>query len=138
MTTDTQMLAGVPLFSRCTAAEIEAVTARALVNEFEAGQLIVSQNTPGTAFYLVLEGRVDVEKDGTHVGTLGVGEFFGEMSLLDNAPRSATIRAAEQTRCMMLSSWDFRAALEQHPSVAVKLLEVLTQRLRATDERRER
>ncbi|MDF1541771.1 MAG: cyclic nucleotide-binding domain-containing protein [Anaerosomatales bacterium] len=135
MTTDTQMLAGVPLFSRCTTAEIEAVTSRALVNEFETGQLIVSQGTPGTAFYLVLEGRVEVEKDGAHVGGLGPGEFFGEMALLDSAPRSATIRAAEPTRCMMLSSWDFRAALEQHPSVAVKLLEVLTQRLRAADAR---
>ena len=81
---------------------------------------------------------VSVLADGARLGALGPGEFFGEMSLLDSAPRSATIRAVEPTRCMMLSSWDFRAALEQHPSVAVKLLEVLTQRLRAADGRRER
>lgn len=130
-----QVLARVPLFARCTSDEIASLTALALVNEFSAGQIIVTQNTPGTAFYVILEGRVDVERDGAFIGALLPGDFFGEMSLMDSAPRSATIRASEPTRCMMLSSWDFRAALERHPTIAVKLLEVLTQRLRAADAR---
>jgi CRP-like cAMP-binding protein len=57
------------------------------------------------------------------------------MSLLDNAPRSATIRALDPTRCLMLSSWDFKALIEKTPSIAVKLLEVLSRRLRVADER---
>ena len=68
-------------------------------------------------------------------GAFGAGDFFGEMSLLDQAPRSATIRAIEQTQCLMLSSWDFKALLERYPSIAVKLLEVLSRRLRVADER---
>ncbi|MDY0088004.1 MAG: cyclic nucleotide-binding domain-containing protein [Coriobacteriia bacterium] len=128
-----QILARVPLFARCTPDELASLTALALVNEFSAEQIIVTQNTPGTAFYVILEGHVEVVRDGESISTLGPGEFFGEMSLMDSAPRSATIRAAEPTRCMMLSSWDFRAALERHPTIAVKLLEVLTQRLRAAD-----
>lgn len=133
-----QFLARVPLFARCTPEEVANVTGAALVKEFSANQLIVTQGTPGTAFYIILEGSVGVARDGVAIGTLGPGEFFGEMSLLDSAPRSATIRAAEPTRCMMLSSWDFRAALERHPTVAIKLLEVLTQRLRVADERAQR
>lgn len=129
------LLARVPLFSRCSPEELRTVAALALVNSFEAGQIIVTQGAPGTAFYLIVEGRVEVVRDRSTIGTLGPGEFFGEMSLLDSAPRSATIRAIEPTSCMMLSSWDFRAALERHPSVAVKLLEAMTRRLRAADER---
>ncbi len=95
----------------------------------------MTQGTPGQAFYLVLTGRVEIIRDGQSLGAFGPGDFFGEMSLLDHAPRSATIKALEPTNCLMLSSWDFKALLEKHPSIAVKLLEVLSRRLRVADER---
>jgi len=84
---------------------------------------------------MILSGRVEIARDGNSLGAFRPGDFFGEMSLLDSAPRSATIRAMEPTECLMLSSWDFKALLERHPSIAVKLLEVLSRRLRAADER---
>ena len=93
----------------------------------------MTQGTPGQAFYLLLSGRVEILRDGTSLA-FGPGDFF-EMSLLDQAPRSATIKALEQTTCLMLSSWDFKALLERHPSIAIKLLEVLSRRLRVADER---
>ncbi len=130
-----EFLARVPLFAQCTSPEIEAISAVAQENSFRQGQIIVTQGTPGTAFYLILTGRVEIVRDGASLGALGNGDFFGEMSLLDSAPRSATIRALEETSCLMLSSWDFKALLEQHPSIAIKLLEVLSRRLRVTDER---
>lgn len=130
-----EFLGKVPLFAACVPAEIEAIAAVAQANEFQPGQIIVTQGTPGTAFYLILQGRVEIMRDGSSLGALSAGDFFGEMSLLDNAPRSATIRALETTTCLMLSSWDFKALLEQHPSIAIKLLEVLSRRLRVTDER---
>ncbi len=130
-----EFLARVPLFTQCTSSEIEAISAVAQTNAFRQGQIIVTQGTPGTAFYLILTGRVEIVRDGTSLGALGKGDFFGEMSLLDSAPRSATIRALEATSCLMLSSWDFKALLERHPSIAIKLLEVLSRRLRVTDER---
>lgn len=130
-----QFLARVPIFGNCTADEVSAITAVAQESFFQPGQIIVTQGTPGQAFYLILAGRVEILRDGTSLGAFGPGDFFGEMSLLDQAPRSATIRAIEQTQCLMLSSWDFKALLEKYPSIAVKLLEVLSRRLRVADER---
>lgn len=128
-------LSRVPIFSSCTPAEIAAIDAAAQEHDFSAGQIVVTQGTPGQAFYLILSGRVELVRDGASLGTFGPGDFFGEMSLLDQAPRSATVRAVEPTTCIMISSWDFKALLEQHPSIAVKLLEVLSRRLRVADER---
>jgi CRP-like cAMP-binding protein len=131
-------LSKVPLFSHCSPPEIAAIAAVAQEHTYEAGQIIVTQGTPGQAFYLVLSGRVEIVRDNNSLGAFGAGDFFGEMSLLDQAPRSATIRAIEKTVCLMLSSWDFKALLEQHPSIAIKLLEVLSRRLRVADERMSR
>ncbi len=133
--THAQFLSRVPIFSSCTADEIAAIETVAQESTFHAGQIIVTQGTPGQAFYLVLSGRVEILRDGVSLGAFGPGDFFGEMSLLDQAPRSATIRAIDQVECLMLSSWDFKALLERHPSIAIKLLEVLSRRLRVADER---
>ncbi len=125
----------VPIFANCTPEEIASIVSVAQAHAFEPGQIIVTQGTPGQAFYLILSGKVASERDGRALGAFGPGDFFGEMSLLDSAPRSATIRAIEPTRCLMLSSWDFKALLERTPSIAIKLLEVLSRRLRVADER---
>lgn len=130
-----EFLARVPIFGNCTADEIHAIAAVAQESFFQPGQIIVTQGTPGQAFYLILAGRVEILRDDKSLGAFGPGDFFGEMSLLDQAPRSATIKAIEQTQCLMLSSWDFKALLERHPSIAIKLLEVLSRRLRVADER---
>jgi CRP-like cAMP-binding protein len=130
-----EFLARVPIFANCSASEIAAVANVAQESFFQPGQIIVTQGTPGQAFYMIITGRVEILRDGVSLGAFGPGDFFGEMSLLDAAPRSATIRALDQTSCLMLSSWDFRALLERHPSIAIKLLEVLSRRLRVADER---
>ena len=135
MSTTAEFLAKVPLFQSCTDEEIRAIAEIAQESDFEAGQLIITQGTPGQAFYMILSGRVEIIRDGRSLGAYGPGDFFGEMSLLDNAPRSATIRALDPTRCLMLSSWDFKSLIEKTPSIAVKLLEVLSRRLRVADER---
>lgn len=130
-----EFIARVPIFGSCTADEIKAITGVAQESHFEPGQIIVTQGTPGQAFYLVLAGRVEILRDNKSLGAFGPGDFFGEMSLLDQAPRSATIRAIDATDCIMLSSWDFKSLLEHYPSIAVKLLEVLSRRLRVANER---
>ena len=130
-----EFLARVPVFAHCTTDEIHAIASVAQESCFQPAQIIVTQGTPGQAFYLILSGRVEILRDGVSLGAFGSGDFFGEMSLLDSAPRSATIRAIEATSCLMLSSWDFKALLERHPSIAIKLLEVLSRRLRVADER---
>ncbi|MGB4592194.1 MAG: cyclic nucleotide-binding domain-containing protein [Coriobacteriia bacterium] len=133
--THEEFLARVPIFEHCTAEEISSIAQVAQEHMYQPGQIIVTQGTPGQAFYLILGGRVGIERDGNVLGAFGPGDFFGEMSLLDSAQRSATIRAIDETRCLMLSSWDFKALLERSPSIAIKLLEVLSRRLRVADER---
>lgn len=130
-----EFLNRVPIFANCSTDEIAAVASVAQESFFQPGQIIVTQGTPGQAFYMIIAGRVEILRDGVSLGAFGPGDFFGEMSLLDSAPRSATIRALDQTSCLMLSSWDFKAVLERHPSIAIKLLEVLSRRLRVADER---
>ncbi|KAF0207303.1 MAG: cyclic nucleotide-binding domain-containing protein [Actinomycetota bacterium] len=130
-----EFLGKVPIFESCTPDEIASIVAVAQEHAYAPGQIIVTQGTPGQAFYLILGGRVGIERDGSVLGAFGTGDFFGEMSLLDSAPRSATIRAIDETRCLMLSSWDFKALIERTPSIAIKLLEVLSRRLRVADER---
>jgi len=130
-----EFLGRVPIFSNCTAEEIAAIAGVAQESFFQPTQIIVTQGTPGQAFYMITLGRVEILRDGVSLGAFGPGDFFGEMSLLDSAPRSATIRALDNVACLMLSSWDFKALLERHPAIAIKLLEVLSRRLRAADAR---
>jgi CRP-like cAMP-binding protein len=130
-----EFIARVPIFASCTPDEVSAIADVAQDSFFQPGQIIVTQGTPGQAFYMILKGRVEVLRDGVSLGGFGPGDLFGEMSLLDQAPRSATIRAIDEVECLMLSSWDFRALLDRHPSIAIKLLEVLSRRLRVADEK---
>ena len=130
-----EFLGRVPIFANCTTDEISAISGVAQESFFAPGQIIVTQGTPGQAFYMITAGRVEILRDGVSLGAFGPGDFFGEMSLLDSAPRSATIRALDPVSCLMLSSWDFKSLLERHPSIAIKLLEVLSRRLRVADER---
>jgi CRP/FNR family cyclic AMP-dependent transcriptional regulator len=130
-----EFIARVPIFSGCTPEQVAAIAAVTQESFYEPGQIVVTEGTPGQAFYLVMEGKVEYLRDGSVLGTFSPGEFFGEMSLLDEAPRSATVRAVEQTRCLMLSSWDFKALLLEHPEIAIKLLEVLSRRIRVSNER---
>ena len=130
-----EFLGRVPIFANCTAEEIAAIAGVAQEGFFQPGQIIVTQGTPGQAFYMITSGKVEILRDGNSLGAFGPGDFFGEMALLDSAPRSATIRAIDDVAFLMLSSWDFKALLERHPSIAIKLLEVLSRRLRVTDER---
>lgn len=133
--TNQEFLSRVPIFESCTPDQIKSILDVAQEHTYAPGQIIVTQGTPGQAFYLITAGRVAIERDGQGLGAFGPGDFFGEMSLLDSAPRSATIRAIDETHCLMLSSWDFKSLLERMPAIAIRLLEVLSRRLRVADER---
>ena len=133
--TNEEFLSRVPIFESCLPEQIASILAVSQEHTYAPGQIIVTQGTPGQAFYLITAGRVAIERDGQGLGAFGPGDFFGEMSLLDSAPRSATIRAIDETHCLMLSSWDFKSLLERMPAIAIRLLEVLSRRLRVADER---
>ena len=100
---------------------------------YPEGRVIVKEGDMGVAFYLILDGAVEVRRKGKAVARLGAGTFFGEMSLLDNAPRNSDVVAVAPTTCLVLSSWQFQAQVKENSEVALKLLKTVTQRLRESN-----
>ena len=123
-------LMNVPIFKDLPARSLESIGRSMHERVYEPGAVIVRQGDPGVGFFLITEGRVDVSHDGHHIRDLGPGEFFGEMALMEERPRSATVTARERTRCLQLVRWDFRALMKENPDMAVKMLEIVVQRLR--------
>jgi CRP/FNR family transcriptional regulator len=137
-----EALAASPLFAPLDRHDRERVIWRMTISSFEAGTAIVRQGDTAEAFYLILSGEVEVTytADGhgsvtTVLATLGQGEVFGEMALLDDGTRSSSVTATVPTRCALLSRWDFREELRSSPEVAIRLLAILSRRIRRLDER---
>jgi CRP-like cAMP-binding protein len=105
--------------------------------EFEPGHVIARVGEIGTGFFVIAEGLVKVIRDGAEVADLGPGGFFGELSVIDGAPRNAQVIAVEPTRCLGIASWDFEAMLLEQPTVALAVLRAVVARLReaTADER---
>jgi len=127
------LIAKAPLFSRVTKKGLAAIAEKAVSKEFAAGTKIVSAGTTGTGFYLILSGGAEVLREGKVVAKFGVGDFFGEMALIDGAPRSADVVATEDTVCLVISLWALKGIIAVTPEIAVEMLEELVQRLRKTE-----
>jgi CRP-like cAMP-binding protein len=120
----------VPIFKALPAGELEFIARSIKERIYEPGAVIVKQGEPGVGFFLIADGRVEVSRDGHRIRAMGAGEFFGEMALMEERIRTATVTAKERTRCLQLVRWDFRALLKENSDLAVKMLEVVVQRLR--------
>ena len=124
-----QQLASVPLV-----AGLETRVRRRLAEigkrrMYAPGEEIVREGTTGTALYILLSGRARVDRDGSQIGELGPGDFFGELALIEEHPRSATVVATDETECLLFPAWEFTALLEEHPEVAVPIMKELIVRL---------
>ena len=133
-------LATVPLFKSLDAAERERFAALVREKSYPRGSVILFEDDPGDALCVVRSGRVKVvllAEDGREVilGLLGVGEHFGELSLIDDQPRSAHVIAMEQSSILVLRREDFRRRVESSPVVAWALLQELSHRLRRADDK---
>ena len=133
-------LATVPLFKSLDAAERERFAEFVREKSYPRGSVILFEDDPGDALFVVRSGRVKVvllAEDGREVilGLLGVGEHFGELSLIDDRPRSAHVIAMEQSSILVLRREDFRRRVESSPVVAWALLQELSRRLRRADDK---
>jgi CRP-like cAMP-binding protein len=126
---DPQALRGVTVFSGLSADELARVTGAAIVTEHPQGEELTEQGAYSHRFYLILDGKVSVERDGDAVATLGPGEFIGEVSLLGGGKATATVRCEEPTRCLVLRREEFWKVLEEEPAMALRILEVVCRRL---------
>jgi CRP/FNR family cyclic AMP-dependent transcriptional regulator len=123
-------LGGVWLFDRCTRQELEALERAATPLSVEAGRVLAKQGEIGREFIVLLDGRAEVRRDDTELAVLGPGSFFGEMSLLDGKPRTATVTALEPSEVLVLTAADFNSVTATMPSVDRKILTVVVERLR--------
>jgi CRP/FNR family transcriptional regulator, cyclic AMP receptor protein len=128
------LLDRVELFSGVTGVPLRGIAERAVEVEFPAERTIARQGEIGTGFFLIVTGGARVVRDGAVIATLGPGDFFGELSLLDQAPRVATVVATEPTLCIALASWEFERLLESEPRLAIAILRGVARRLRSVTE----
>ena len=127
------MLGSVGLFEGLSRREREAILNSGKIVEFPEGKAIVEEGATGVGFHLILEGEAKVTVGGRGRATLGAGSYFGEMSLLDGGPRSATVTTITPVRTLSITSWAFLPLIDDHPSIARKLLVELSRRLRAVE-----
>jgi CRP-like cAMP-binding protein len=133
------ILAASPLFRGCSAPALDDLIRRLQVRTRPAGSVIVAQDEPGDALYVIAQGRVKVALFGENgreltLSLLGPGDFFGEMALLDSRPRSANVVAVDDAMVLAFTRDAFRAHLSAHPQTAVNFLGELIGRLRRADE----
>jgi nucleotide-binding universal stress UspA family protein len=129
------LLAQTPLFADLTQEELQRIAEAARLRVYQPGEVIVREGERTAGCFIILAGQVEVVKGAdtarsTVLAQLGPGEIFGEMSMIDDDPRSATVRALAATECVGLRRSDFMAELQRTPEIAVHMLPVLVRRLR--------
>jgi CRP/FNR family transcriptional regulator, cyclic AMP receptor protein len=128
-----RLLSGVALFSPCAKHELRRIAA--LVDEIEApkGKTLAREGETGVEFFVVVEGTATATRRGRKVATIGPGSFFGELALLDQGPRAATVTADTDMQLLVLTSRSFSALLDT-PSVSRRILRGMAVRLRAAED----
>lgn len=124
-------LQSVPLFAGLSRRDLENVAQLCTRADAEAGTVLCREGSAGHEFFVILEGSAEVTIGGETVNTLGNGDFFGELALLDAGPRAATVTATSPLTALVLTSSEFRTLLNDEPQVAVRLLPAIGQRLRS-------
>src|SRR5437867_322588 len=127
------VLGSVSLFSSLDRRALAGLAQQASRRVYGAGETIVREGDTGTALYVIVRGRVRVERgSGPRTAALTElvpGDFFGELALIEDHPRSATVVAIEETECLLFVVWEFRALLKEHPQMALPIMNALIARL---------
>jgi CRP-like cAMP-binding protein len=125
------MIGSVPFFSSLNTKNRKVLLEQGKIMSYKAGNTIVTEGTTGVGFFLILDGKAEVRKKGEVLATLSKGQFFGEMSLIDDLPRSADVVALQPTKCWAITSWSFASVIRAHPELALGMLKEVVKRLRA-------
>jgi CRP/FNR family cyclic AMP-dependent transcriptional regulator len=124
-------LRNVPLFSELDDDDLGRLANQMKERRFSEGSPMTSEGSGGAGFFVITEGNATVSVGGEVRTTLGPGDYFGEIALIDEGTRSASITAATDVTAYGLTSWEFKPFVEEHPQVAWALLKTLAERLRA-------
>jgi CRP/FNR family transcriptional regulator, cyclic AMP receptor protein len=120
----------VPLFADCSRRELEQIAQIADEIDLAEGKELTRTGQPGREFFVLLEGEADVSQDGETINKLGPGDFFGEIALVEDTPRTATVTATTPVRALVITDRAFRRLLEKQPEIQRKVLVALAQRVK--------
>ena len=129
--TKVELLRAVPLFANCSKAELQRIASLADELDLGEGATLIREGERGREFLVVVDGTVSVTKRGKKVRDLGAGDFIGEIALISDVPRTATVTATSPVRLLVVTDRAFRGLIEEMPSIATKVLQSLGERLHA-------
>jgi CRP-like cAMP-binding protein len=132
--TKIELLKRVPLFAGCSKKELRELASRTDEIDLKDGYVLMREGRPGREFIVLVEGTAEVTKSGTKLADLGAGDWVGEIALLTNVPRTATVTATSPVRVLVITDRSFRRLVETMPSIALKVLASVGDRL-ASDAR---
>jgi len=125
----TDVLKKVPLFSGLDDRELQEIAAQMRERRFAAGDTVTQEGAGGAGFFVVEQGQAEVQVEGVTRGTIGAGDYFGEIALLTGSDRTATIKATSDMICWGMTPWDFRPLVESNSAIAWKLLTAMADKL---------
>ena len=129
-----ELLQRIPLFEHFEKGDLERLARSFKERTFDAGSTVAGEGKTGAGFFVIESGEATVSVRGDERRSLGPGDYFGEIALIDDGARSATVTAVSDLRCYGLTSWEFRPLVESNASIAWKLLETMAKRLRAAQQ----
>jgi CRP/FNR family cyclic AMP-dependent transcriptional regulator len=124
------MLKKVPLFAGLDDRELEEIASSMRQRRFKAGDTVTQEGAGGVGFFVVEEGEADVTVGGESKGSVGPGQYFGEIALINESPRTATLTARTDMLCYGMTPWDFRPLVESNSTIAWKLLTAMAEKMR--------
>ena len=135
MSAPVELLKRVPLFAELGDKELERLARSFRDRTFSAGQEVVTEGRGGVGFFVIESGEAAVSVHGEERASIGPGDYFGEVALIDEGPRSASITATSDLKCWGLTPWDFRPLVETNAAIAWPLLQAVAKKLRAAEAR---
>jgi len=135
-TAPVELIKRVPLFADLDNRELKEIAESMKERTFRAGDTVTEEGKGGVGFFVIDDGTAKVSVGGQDVRTLGAGDYFGEIGLIADVDRTATITAESELRCYGMTLWDFRPLVESNASIAWKMLQALAQRLKEAEQGR--
>ena len=133
---DEETLRRVPLFAGLDKKELQSLAKSCQERKYAPGTVVIKQGDTGVGLYIITAGHLKISRENSpdraevELDTAGPGDVLGEMALLDDLPRSATVTAIDEVTAVLLPIWEFRSALRSNPDMGIKMLSVLSRRMR--------
>jgi CRP/FNR family transcriptional regulator, cyclic AMP receptor protein len=135
MAASEELIRQVPLFAGLDKKDIQGLASTMKERRFDTGDTVAVEGSTGIGFFIIDEGEATVSVQGQEVNTLGHGDYFGEVALIDDGARTATITAKTPLTAYGITSWEFRPLVESNAKIAWKMLEIMAKRLRDAEQR---